>query len=113
MKPQIMTAVQGEKVIDINGTPFVVPKECISDDSQLVKCEFYMLSDDLEFLKQMFLDEYGDWNISKNKILEDHPDTNKTPLSYFRVIDCENMMELFQRLYHYLKPFKKEDKTNE
>ena len=48
-EPQIMTAVGGEKIIDINGKPFIIPKGQIEENSKLIKCEFYMLSDDLEF----------------------------------------------------------------
>ena len=108
-EPQIMTAVHGEKIIDINGKPFIIPEGQITDKSKLVKCEFYMLSDDLEFLIQNFEDDALDWATNLKKILENHEDANKHPLHLFNEIDCQDMMELFRRLYHYLKPFTKQE----
>ena len=108
-EPQIMTAVGGEKIIDIHGSPFIIPECQIEQDSKLVKCEFHMLSDDLEFLSQHFKDDFVDWGSNLKKILEDHEDVNKHPLVHFNESDCEDMMELFRRLYHYLKPFTKQE----
>ena len=108
-EPQIMTAVGGEKIIDINGKPFIIPKGQIEENSKLIKCEFYMLSDDLEFLIQHIEDDAVDWATNLQKILEDHEDANKDPLAHFNEIDCQDMMELFRRLYHYLKPFTKQE----
>jgi len=108
-KPKIMTAVGGEKVIDINGRPFVIPEGQIEENSKLVKCEFHMLSDDLEFLVQSFEDHALDWAINYKKILENHEDANKDPLAHFNECDCQDMIELFRRLHHYLKPFTKQE----
>ena len=105
-----MTSTDNEKIIDIHGSPFIIPKNQVSDKSEMVKCEFYMLSDDLEFLIQNLKDDFIDWNMNLNKIYEDHEDIKKPPLMYFNECDCEDMMELFKRLYHYLKPFRKKSK---
>ena len=53
MNPQIMTSTDDRKIIDINGKPFIIPDNQLTDKSEMIKCEFYMLSDDLEFLIQL------------------------------------------------------------
>ena len=108
-EPQIMTAVHGEKIIDINGKPFVIPEEQITDKSELVKCEFYMLSDDLEFLVQEFLDEFGMYLITEDELSKNKPLTFKC-MEQMDEFGCDQMAQLYQRLYHYLKPFSKQEK---
>ena len=107
-EPQIMTAVHGEKIIDINGKPFVIPEEQITDKSKLVKCEFYMLSDDLEFLVQDFLDEFGMYHVTEDELQQDKPLTFKC-MEGVDEFGCFQMTQLYQRLYHYLKPFTKQE----
>ena len=107
-EPQIMTAVHGEKIIDINGKPFVIPEEQITDKSKLVKCEFYMLSDDLEFLVQDFLAEFGMYHITEDELSKNKPLTFKS-MAQMDEFGCDQMAQLYQRLYHYLKPFTKQE----
>ena len=107
-EPQIMTAIHGEKIIDINGKPFVIPEEQITDKSKLVKCEFYMLSDDLEFLVQDFLDEFGMYHITEDELSKNKPLTFKC-METMDEFGCDQMAQLYQRLYHYLKPFTKQE----
>ena len=52
MKPQIMTSTDNQKIIDIHGSPFIISDNQLTDKSEMIKCEFYILSDDLEFLIQ-------------------------------------------------------------
>jgi len=107
-EPQIMTAVGGEKIIDINGKPFIIPEGQVTDKSKLVKCEFYMLSDDLEFLIQDQLDGFLMWHTTAEEVSQDKP------LSFKKMegeseLECREMADLHQRLYHYLKPFTKQE----
>ena len=43
MNPQIMTSTDDRKIIDINGKPFIIPDNQLTDKSEMIKCEFYML----------------------------------------------------------------------
>ena len=108
MKPQIMTAVQGEKVIDINGKPFIIPEIQLSEKSEMIKCEFYMLSDDLSFLIQEQLDKYLMHYTTAKELWHDKPLTFKK-MEGLSELECFEMADLHQRLYHYLKSFNKED----
>ena len=47
-----MTSTDDQKIIDIHGSPFIIPDNQLSDKSEMIKCEFYMLSNDLEYLIQ-------------------------------------------------------------
>tara|TARA_A100000171_G_C2090610_1_gene124373 strand:+ start:617 stop:952 length:336 start_codon:yes stop_codon:yes gene_type:complete len=106
--PKIMTAEDGEKIIDINGKPFIIPDNQVTDKSKMVKCEFYMLSDDLEFLVQDQLDGFAMWHTTAEELWHDKP------LSFKKMegsgeAECWEMADLHQRLYHYLKPFTKQE----
>ena len=108
MKPQIMTAVGGEKIIDINGSPFIIPDNQLTDKSEMIKCEFYMLSDDLEFLIQEQLDGFLMYHATAEELLHDRPLSFKN-MKGSDELTCREMADLHQRLYHYLKPFKTEE----
>ena len=107
-EPQIMTAVGGEKIIDINGKPFIIPEGQVTDKSKLVKCEFYMLSDDLEFLIQDQLDSFAMYFTTGQELLHDKPLSFKN-MEGIDEPSCYEMSDLHQRLYHYLKPFSKQE----
>jgi len=112
MKPQIMTSTDDQKIIDIHGSPFIIPDNQVSDKSEMVKCEFYMLSDDLEFLIQEALDGYLMYYTTAQELWHDKPLSFKN-MKDLDELTCREMADLHQRIYHYLKPFKKEVKTNE
>ena len=112
MKPQIMTSTDDQKIIDIHGNPFIIPDNQSSDKSEMIKCEFYMLSDDLEFLIQEQLDSYLMYYTTAKELWHDKPLTFKK-MEGLSELECFEMADLHQRIYHYLKPFKKEVKTNE
>ncbi len=112
MKPQIMTSTDDQKIIDIHGNPFIIPDNQVSDKSEMIKCEFYMLSDDLEFLIQEQLDSYLMYYTTAKELWHDKPLTFKK-MEGLSELECFEMADLHQRIYHYLKPFKKEVKTNE
>ena len=110
MNPQIMTSTDNQKIIDIHGSPFIIPSNQLTDKSEMIKCEFYMLSDDLSFLIQEQLDSYLMYYTTEREIL-----TDKKPFTFKNMegsdyYSCREMSDLHQRLYHYLKPFKKESK---
>jgi len=107
-EPQIMTAVGGEKIIDINGKPFIIPEGQVTDKSKLVKCEFYMLSDDLEYLIQDQLDGFLMWHTTAEEVSQDKPLSFKN-MEGESELECREMSDLHQRLYHYLKPFTKQE----
>mgnify|MGYP003120283818 CR=1 FL=1 len=109
MKPQIMTSTDDRKIIDINGKPFIIPDNQLTDKSEMIKCEFYMLSNDLEFLLQDFLDSFAMNDLTAQELMLDKPLTFKVMEGCDEFI-CRDMADLYQRLYHYLKPFKKEGK---
>ena len=112
MNPQIMTSTDDRKIIDIHGSPFIIPDNQVSDKSEMIKCEFYMLSDDLEFLIQEQLDGFIMYHATAEELLHDRPLSFKH-MKGSDELTCREMADLHQRLYHYLKAFKKEDKTNE
>ena len=109
MKPQIMTSTDNQKIIDINGKPFIIPDNQLSDKSEMIKCEFYMLSNDLEYLIQDQLDSYLMYYTTAQELLHDKPLSFKN-MEGIDELSCYQMADLHQRLYHYLKPFKKEGK---
>ena len=110
-EPQIMTAVGGEKIIDINGKPFIIPDNQVTDKSKLIKCEFYMLSDDLEYLIQDQLDSYLMYHTTAEELWHDKPLTFKK-MEGSGELECFEMSDLHQRIYHYLKPFTKQEKED-
>ena len=112
MKPQIMTSTDDRKIIDINGSPFIIPDNQVSDKSEMIKCEFYMLSDDLEYLIQDQLDSYTMYFTTAQELLHDKPLSFKN-MEGIDELSSYQMADLHQRIYHYLKPFKKDGKTNE
>ena len=112
MNPQIMTSTDDRKIIDINGKPFIIPDNQVSDKSEMIKCEFYMLSDDLEYLIQDQLDSYTMYFTTAQELLHDKPLSFKN-MEGIDELSCYQMADLHQRIYHYLKPFKKDGKTNE
>jgi len=109
MKPQIMTSTDNEKIIDIHGSPFIIPDNQVSDKSEMIKCEFNMLSDDLEYLIQDQLDSYLMYFTTAQELLHDKPLSFKN-MEGIDELSCYQMADLHQRLYHYLKPFRKESK---
>ena len=112
MKPQIMTSTDDQKIIDIHGSPFIIPDNQVSDKSEMIKCEFNMLSDDLSFLIQEALDGYLMYYTTAQELWQDKPLTFKN-MKGIDELSCREMADLHQRIYHYLKPFKKDGKTNE
>ena len=38
MNPQIMTSTDDRKIIDIHGSPFIIPDNQVSDKSEMIKC---------------------------------------------------------------------------
>ena len=108
--PKIMTAEDGEKIIDINGKPFIIPDNQVTDKSKMVKCEFYMLSDDLEYLIQDQLDSFAMYFTTAEELLHDKPLSFKN-MEGIDEPSCYDMSDLHQRLYHYLKPFTKQEEN--
>ena len=111
MKPQIMTSTDNQKIIDINGKPFIIPDNQLTDKSEMIKCEFYMLSDDLEYLIQDQLDGFLMWHTTAEEVSQDKPLSFKN-MEGESELECREMADLHQRLYHYLKPFKKDETNN-
>ena len=108
MNPQIMTSTDDRKIIDINGKPFIIPDNQLTDKSEMIKCEFYMLSDDLEFLIQEQLDGFLMYHATAEELLHNRPLSFKN-MEGESELECREMADLHQRLYHYLKPFKTEE----
>jgi len=99
----VLTAVGGEKIINIGDEPFVIP-EGQEGSEKTVKVELEMLESDFEFLTQDLVDNMVTWNWSKHKIKDEHPDSFEKPLCYSTEEDCELMIELYRRLNAYFKP---------
>ena len=106
-KTFVLTAVDGEKIINIGNEPFVIP-EGQEGSGKTIKLELEMLESDFEFLTQDMFDSMVTWNRDKHKIIDEHPDSFEKPLSGFTPEDCESMIELFRRLHAYFKPFLKD-----
>ena len=111
IKPQIMTSTDDLKIIDIHGKPFIIPENQLTDKSEMIKCEFYMLSDDLEFLIQEQLDGFLMYHATAEELLHDRPLSFKN-MKGSDELTCREMADLHQRLYHYLSKFKKENNGN-
>ena len=107
MKPQIMTSTDNQKIIDINGKPFIIPDGQVTDKSEMIKGEFYILSDDLSFLIQEQLDSFLMYHATAEELLHDRPLSFKN-MEGSGELECREMADLHQRIYHYLKSFKKE-----
>ena len=107
-----MTSIDDRKIIDINGKPFIIPENQITDKSKMIKCEFYILNDDLDFLIQEALDGFLMYHTTAEELWHDKPLTFKN-MKGLDESSSRDMADLHQRLYHYLKPFKKDGKTNE
>lgn len=106
-KTFVLTAVDGEKIINIGNEPFVIP-EGQEGSGKTIKLELEMLESDFEFLTQDVFDSMVTWNRDKHKIIDEHPDSFEKPLSGCTPEDCESMIELFRRLHAYFKPFLKD-----
>ena len=102
-----VTAVGGEKIINIDHEPFVIP-EGQEGSGKTVKLELEMLESDFEFLTQNLVDDMVSWNRDKHKIIDEHPDSFEKPLCYSTEKDCDLMIELYRRLHAYFKPFLKD-----
>lgn len=111
-KTFVLTAVDGEKIINIGNEPFVIP-EGQEGSGKTIKLELEMLESDFEFLTQDMFDSMVTWNRDKHKIIDEHPDSFEKPLSGFTPEDCESMIELFRRLHAYFKPYLKDYELNE
>jgi len=103
----VVTAVGGEKIINIGDEPFVIP-EGQEGSGKTIKLELEMLESDFEFLTQDMFDWMVTWNRDKHKIIDDHPDSLEKPLCYSTEEDCDLMIELYRRLHAYFKPFLKD-----
>ena len=103
-----MTSTDNQKIIDINGKPFIIPSNQLTDKSEMIKCEFNMLSDDLEYLIQDQLDSYLMYFTTAQELLHDKPLSFKN-MEGIDEPSCYEMSDLHQRLYHYLKPFTKQE----
>ena len=75
-------------------------------DETFVKVSFEISESDLEFTLQLFIDEMNRWSSNKEKVLNNHPDSEKKPLSYFTAEDCEGMVAQYRRLWKHLLGFK-------
>jgi hypothetical protein len=96
----VLTAVDGEKIINIGDEPFVIP-EGQEGSEKTVKLELEMLESDFEFLTQELVDSMVTWNMSYHKAWK-----SDEPVK-FSEEDCGDMIELYRRLHAYFKPFLK------
>ena len=96
----VVTAVGGEKIINIGDEPFVIP-EGQEGSGKTIKLELEMLESDLEFLTQDFVDSMVTWNMEIDKAWKGEP-------VKFSGGECEDMIELYRRIHAYFKPFLKD-----
>ena len=104
-KTFVLTAVDGEKIINIGNEPFVIP-EGQEGSGKTIKLELEMLESDFEFLTQDFIDSMVDWSMERNKAHKGEPVKCSEA-------DCEDMIELYRRLHAYFKPSLKDYELNE
>nr|BAR30910.1 hypothetical protein [uncultured Mediterranean phage uvMED] len=75
-------------------------------EETFIKVSYEISVADLEFVLQSHIDELDKWMLYKTKILSNHSDCLRKPLSYFNIDDCEEMIGVYQRLKNHLIGFK-------
>ena len=105
-KTFVLTAVDGEKIINIGNEPFVIP-EGQEGSGKTIKLELEMLESDFEFLTQELVDSMVTWNMNYQKAWKSNQSENDEPAK-FSEEECDDMIELYRRIHAYFKPFLKD-----